>query len=313
MNSTVISSLLPVVLLIAAGFIAGHRRWIRADAVKDLSNLVFLLLAPALVFRSMSAVHVETLSLRPVAAYFIAAYLIFAGALVVKGFTRSGAVIAMSATYSNTVMIGIPLIGLAYGDAGMVTLLTLVSLHALVLLTTATIVVELAVAREEAASGEGQPRHLLATVGHAIKSAVLNPVPLPILFGLAFAQTGWTIPAVIDKPLQLLGASFAPVALVMVGVTLAYTRVGHHFKGALLVATAKNLVHPLLVAGIGWALGVSGLPLTVMIVAASLPMGANAFLFAQRYNTEEDLVTSSVVVSTGLALLTVSLVMIFVG
>jgi malonate transporter and related proteins len=53
-NSIVISSLLPVVFLIAAGFLAGRRRWIGGNAVKDLSNLIFLLLAPALLFRAMS-------------------------------------------------------------------------------------------------------------------------------------------------------------------------------------------------------------------------------------------------------------------
>jgi malonate transporter len=62
-NSFVISSLLPVVILIAAGYLAGRRRWIGGNAVKDLSNLIFLLLAPALLFRAMSTVHVQELRL----------------------------------------------------------------------------------------------------------------------------------------------------------------------------------------------------------------------------------------------------------
>jgi malonate transporter len=63
------------------------------------------------------------------------------------------------------------------------------------------------------------------------------------------------------------------------------------------------------VAAIGWLAGVRGLPLSVMVVAASLPMGANVFLFSQRYQTSEGLVTASVAVSTGLALATVTLTM----
>jgi predicted permease len=46
-----------------------------------------------------------------------------------------------------------------------------------------------------------------------------------------------------------------------------------------------------------------------MVVAASLPVGANVFLFSQRYRKAEDLVTASVAVSTALALVSVSLVM----
>lgn len=75
----------------------------------------------------------------------------------------------------------------------------------------------------------------------------------------------------------------------------------------------KNPAFPALVAALSWALGLSGLPLTVMIVAAALPIGANVFMFSQRYEVAEDLVTASVAVSTGLALVTVSLVMALLG
>ena len=316
MNASVISSLLPVVLLIAAGYLAGRRGWIRGDAVRDLSNLIFLLLAPALLFRAMSTVHVEQLSLRPVAAYFVAAAIIFAGTLLWRGFNRTAAVLALANTYSNTVMIGIALVGLAYGPDGTVVLLTLISLHSLVLLTSATVVLELAVAHEHATrSGAGAPDRgaMLRTIGRALRNAIVHPVPLPIIAGLLFAQTGWTMPEAIDTPIRLLGQAFSPVALAMVGITLALTPVGLHWRGALVQALIKNLVHPLLTAGLGWLFGLRGLPLTVMVVAAALPIGANVFLFSQRYRTAEELVTASVVVSTVLALVTVSLVMALAG
>jgi predicted permease len=50
-----------------------------------------------------------------------------------------------------------------------------------------------------------------------------------------------------------------------------------------------------------------------MVVAAALPIGANVFLFSQRYRRAEELVTASVAVSTLLALLSVSLVMTLVA
>jgi predicted permease len=154
-NHPVFTALIPVVLLVALGYAAGRARWLRAESSKDLSNLVFLLLTPALMFRTMSRVHVQELDFRPLATYFIAVLLLFTATLLVQGFNRRAAVLALAATFSNTVMIGIALVGLAYGEAGLVILLTLVSLHALVLLTAGTVVLELAVAREAAA---GQSR-----------------------------------------------------------------------------------------------------------------------------------------------------------
>ena len=44
----VLSSLLPVVFLISMGFVAGRAKLVRQDAVRDLTNLVFLVLAQAL-------------------------------------------------------------------------------------------------------------------------------------------------------------------------------------------------------------------------------------------------------------------------
>lgn len=313
MNNPVFSALLPVVLLISVGIVAGRAGWIRADAIKDLSNLVFMVLTPALLFRTMSTVHVEQLNFKPVAMYFVAALLLFAAMLFWQGANRRAAVLALSVTFGNTVMIGIPLIGLAYGQTGLVTLFTLISVHALVLLTLATVVLEMVTAREERASGQGGQRHMALTVLAAVKSGIIHPVPLPIMVGLLFAQTGLLLPEVVDKPLKLLGSAFGPVALLLVGVTLTQAQVGPNLKNALGISLLKNLALPCLVAALGLGLGVSGLPLTVMIVTASLPTGANVFLFAQRYEVAQDLVTASMAVSTVLGLATITVVMSLVG
>ena len=313
MNNPVFSALLPVVLLISVGIVAGRAGWIRAEAIKDLSNLVFMVLTPALLFRTMSTVHVEQLNFKPVAMYFVAALLLFATMLFWQGANRRAAVLALSVTFGNTVMIGIPLVGLAYGQTGLVTLFTLISVHALVLLTLATVVLEMVAAREERASGQGGQRHMALTVLAAVKSGIIHPVPLPIIVGLLFAQTGLVLPEVVDKPLQLLGSAFGPVALLLVGVTLTQAQVGPNLKNALGISLLKNLALPGLVAALGLGLGMSGLPLTVMIVTASLPTGANVFLFAQRYEVAQDLVTASMAVSTVLGLATITLVMSLVG
>lgn len=304
----VVASLTPVFLLIALGFLAGRLNWIRESAVKDLSNLVFLLLIPALLFRTMSAVHLESLDLRPLAAYFPAALLLLFGSIAWRGFNRSSVVIALGGVFSNMVMIGITLVELAYGKAALVTLLTLVSVHALILLTLGSVVLELVVAREARAGG-GRAPHVLATAWSAFKGALIHPIPLPIIAGLLFAQTGLTMPAVVDKPLQLLGSAFGPIALVLLGVTLSCTPLGGHLKTAFWITLSKNLLLPLMVGLSAWLWGITGLPLTVMVVAAALPMGANVFLFAQRYDVAQGLTTAAMGLSTVLALFTLSLVM----
>jgi predicted permease len=303
-DQPVVAALTPVFLLAAAGFVAGRLDWIRGESVKDLSNLVFLVLIPALLFRTMSAVRFEALDLRPVAAYFLAAVGWWAVSVAVRGFNPRSVVLALSGVFSNMVMIGITLVELAYGKAGLVTLLTLVSVHALTLLTLGSVTLELA----QMKLGQGGAS-ILATLWSAVKGALIHPIPLPIGCGLLFAQTGWSLPLVVDKPLQLLGNAFGPLALVLVGVSLARTPLKGQKAAALWLAGSKNLVLPLLVVCSAWAFGIRGLPLTVMVVAAALPIGANVFLFAQRYGVAQELTTAAMGVSTVLAVLTLPAVM----
>jgi hypothetical protein len=316
-NSPVFNALIPVVFLIGLGYLAGRRGWVGGAAVRDLSNLVFLVLMPALLFRSMAGIHLEQLELKPIALYFLSALLLFAIVLLVQGLNKRGTVVALAAIFSNTVMIGLPLVRLAYGEAGFVPMVTLVSLHALVLLTVVTVVLELISLRESGADAPagaaGGIKGIVRTVLMAMRNTIIHPVPLPIIAGLLFAQTGLAIPQVLEQPLQLLGAAFSPVALILVGVTLALTSVGPHVKVAFQLSLVKNVVHPLLMLGIGWLFGLRGLPLVVMVIAASMPIGANVFLFSQRYKVAETLVTASVAVSTALALVTVTIAMALAG
>ena len=155
MHQIVLTALLPVVLLIAAGFALARLGWIGAALVKPLSTLAFMVLTPVLLFRTMSRVHVEQLEVVPATAYMGALALAFGGMFCLRGLNRSAAVLAVAVTYSNAVMIGIPLVSLAWGEAGLVTLFTLIPIHSLVLLTVATMALEIVMAHEVTAHAPG--------------------------------------------------------------------------------------------------------------------------------------------------------------
>ena len=308
----VMVSLVPVVLFIALGYLAGRMGWVKATSVRDLSNIVFLILTPALLFRTMSTVRVQELNLQTIAIYFSVAGLIFVATLWWQGFSTLGAARGLAHCFSNNIMIGVPLVGMVFGDAGLVTLFTIVSVHALILMTAATIVFELAVMRQQqAATGaERSYRAMVITVSRALKNGIIHPIPLPIMVGLLFAQTGLTLPVVADQSLLMLSQALGPVALMLVGITLFYSAVGRYAKQASSIALIKLLVHPALLLLVGWLWGLRGLPLVVLATAASLPVGANVCLFTQRYEVGREEVTASIAVSTSLALVTIPLILL---
>ena len=277
----------------------------RETSIKDLSNLVFLVLTPALLFRTMGNVRLQDLDFRPVVLYFCAVAVLFIGTLLWRGFTTRAAAEALSCVFGNTVMIGVPIINFAFGESALIVLFTLISLHSLILMTSATLVFELADAREQQAkNASATPTPLWRTLLQAIRKSIIHPVPLPILIGLVFAQTGLQLPLGIDRGLQMVGQALSPMALLLVGISLAYTRIGRNLRSALSIACVKNLAMPALVLAIGPLLGVSGTPLAVMFVIAAMPVGANVFYFTQRYGVMQQEVAASIGASTVLALAT---------
>jgi len=307
-NTIVFSALVPVMAVIGVGLLVGRARWLGPRAVRGLSTLTFMFLTPVLLFRAMSRVHPEQLDLLPALVYSLAVVLVFVAMLLRHGAGRRAAVLALACTYGNSVMIGIPLVTLAFGEAGLVTLFTLIPVHSLLLLTTATVVMEAAATREQAASAAGAAR--LWSVGlQALRRALIHPVPLPIIVGLLFAQTGWTIPGALDQAMVWVGRAYGPIALFLVGVSLANLVIGQNLRAALLMTGIKNVLMPVLAATLGWAFGLSGLPLAIVVLTAAMPVGTNSFLFSQRYATAEAITTASVAVSTAASVLSVSLVL----
>ena len=302
-----LSSLIPVLFCIALGWVVARIGWVRDAAIKDLSNLVFLVLTPALLFRTMGNVRLQELDFRPVVLYFAAVAILFIGTMLVRGFSKRAAAEALSCVFGNTVMIGVPIIQFVFGNDALIVLFTLVSLHSLILLTSATLIFELAESRDARARGDAAPAPLWRTLLQAARKSIIHPVPLPILIGLIFAQTGLKLPDGLDKGLQMIGSALSPMALLLVGISLAFTRIGANMRSAMSISLVKNLVMPALVLLIAPVLGVSGLPLAVMFVIAAMPVGANVFYFTQRYGVMQQEVSASIAASTLLSLATLPL------
>lgn len=309
MNSPALAALLPVILLIALGWSVARVNWVSRASLRDFTNLLFLVLLPSLLFRTMARVKLAELDFAPIGIYFLSVGIVFGVTMLRFGFNTLSAARGLAHIFSNTVLIGVPLVGLAFGEQGLVALFTLVSVHSLVILTTVTLIFELAIAREQRAAGIGVHRSLLLTVLVAVRKSILHPVPLPILMGLVYGQLGLPIPEVVDISLKMLGAAMGPLALLLVGATLAYTPMGAMWKPALRIAICKVVVHPLIFLACAWALGQRGPAINIMQLLAALPVGANVFLFTQRYKVAEDEVSTSIAISTAMALVTVPVVL----
>ena len=208
------------------------------------------------------------------------------------------AVRAISSAFGNTVQIGIPMAAALFGETGLAIHLAIVSLHALLLLTLSTALVELDLAHAQHGRG-AIGTHLIATLLSTARNTVVHPVVLPVLVGLTWNLLGLPLPSVADEILQTLGQAVVPLCLVLIGLSLAYYGMQGAARSAVALSVLKLLVLPALVLAVAhWGFQLNGLALAVVVMMAALPIGSNALIFAQRYRTLEAETTAATVFST---------------
>ena len=306
MSLVIFLKLVAIFAIVAIGYIADRARWLgEGDAARVLSNAAFYLFVPALLFRTTARIDLHTLPWRTLAAFFVpaigcllAVYLFGRRAQNAAGPAAAPSVRALSVSFGNTVQLGIPMATALFGVEGLAVHLAIVSLHALLLLTVATTLVELDLARAQAVHRGGE-HSLSATLRTTVRNTVIHPVVLPVLVGLLFNLAGFRIPALADETLLLLAQAVVPVCLVVIGMSLAHYGVRGALRGTVWMSAAKLLLLPALVLVAGhWGAGLIGMPLAVIVLCAALPVGSNALLFAQRYQTLEHEATAAIVIST---------------
>ena len=103
------------------------------------------------------------------------------------------------------------------------------------------------------------------------------------------------------------------MALIALGMGLAEYGIRSGLKISLAICAVKLIVQPLVVWGLAVALGLPTMETQVIVLLASIAIGANVYLMSRQFKTLEGPVASSLVLSTGLAALTTPLLMTLVG
>jgi predicted permease len=284
---------LPVFGLIGIGYVARQTGFISERAGEGLSEFVFTLSLPCLIFRTL--VRAEIPDVQPWGywiSYFVGVAVVWVLATEIgkrffgiKGV--SSVVAGFSAGQANTVFVGIPMILKAYGDEGAVPLFLLIAVHLPVTMTLATILAE---------GRQASPFVIL-------RRLLTHPIVVGILAGSACRPIAPHVPGPVWQVMDLLASAAVPCALISMGIALRRYGLQTGWKLPTLISFLKLVVHPLVVLLL--ATQVFNMPPVwagVAVLFASCPSGINAYLFAERYGEGVALASSAVTLSTFLAL-----------
>lgn len=243
---------------------------------------------------------------RFVLAYFGGAFANFglAAFLARRLFGRKGAepaIFGITAAFSNTTILGIPLVLEAYGEPAAVPLSLILGFHSALLFTLTTVVAEF---------GAGAGGSLQALLTNILKGLVTNPILWGIAAGLALNHLSLALPPILDRLAATLGAAALPSALFALGANLSRFRLMGSLREALLLAFLKILAQPALI----WALAAGPFALpplstAIAVTIGALPSGINAYLFAARYRAAVPEATSTILLSTVVSVATVGLLL----
>lgn len=294
--SVIVEIIAPIFGIVLVGWLAARLRAFDEAATRGLSLFAFNFAIPVMLLRTLARAELPA---QPewelVLAYFAGAGVVFACAAMSAKllFARAGAapaIFGISAAFSNTIILGIPIVLRAFGEGAAVPLSLIVAFHSALIFTLTTVVAEIG------AGGEAHWHGTLRNVGRGLAS---NPILWGIAAGLAINLTGQTLPSALDQFAATLGGAALPAALFALGANLSRFRLGHSLREAALLSVLKIVLQPILVYLLAAHLfGLEAMSLAVAVTIAALPTGINAYLFAARYETAVPEATSTILLST---------------
>ena len=302
MFQSLIDVILPVFLVIGAGYAATRAGYFKQDYVEGLMKFTQNFPTPCLLFRAIANLDLAaSFDLRLLASFYAGAAICFAigiaGArLVFKREWEDCIVIGFCCLFSNSVLLGLPITERAYGVDNLTGNFAIIAFHAPFCYGLGITTME--VVRNRGAGG-------LKTMTSVFSAMFKNVLILAIALGFIVNLTGVYIPTAIDEALLLLIRAALPTALFALGGVLVKYRPEGDMRAIAFVCVITLIVHPSLVWMFGTSLAVPQVLFRSGVLNASMAPGFNAYIFANLYGRAKRVAASSVLIATGLCLFTV--------
>lgn len=302
----VLQLIFPLFVIIFVGYVLRRTGFAPPGFVDELNRLVYFIGLPALLFSETRKVDLGQLAgSTPAVAFPI---VVAATALVALGATlliphRQRGQVVQAGFRANLAYLGLPIVSTTLGDETLATIAIIIAVGITMNAVAGILVLSLL-------SPSRENLHPLKR----LKSILTNPLLIAIVLGLLFAASGWSLPNLLARPIELLSTMSLPLILLVLGLSLSFSELGRNFAGAALAAVIKLAVMP----AIAWLVmrfvfaGPDAVVHTAVLMAA-MPTAVVSQSFAKAFEADASISAASVSLSTLLAVLTVPLLVLILG
>ncbi|HUP96405.1 MAG TPA: AEC family transporter [Usitatibacter sp.] len=285
--------ILPNFVLILVGLLLARRFDYGRGFWEGLEKLVYYVLFPALLFRSLALAKIDFAQagwlVASACAFTVAGFLLSLAAKPIFGLDQQLHATGSQCGYRFNTYIGLAVAGSLFGSQG-------VALAALLLGVMIPLANFGAVAVLAAHSERGFLREL-----------VQHPLVVSSLAGFAWNLAALPLPGFADQTLALLGQTALPAGLLSVGAAMRIERGQGPIGAHAWWLTVKLLLVPAIAWALARMLGIGGTEAYVLVLCAALPTATNAYILAVRMAGDGRAVATQITVGTVLSMITVPL------
>ena len=303
----VVNLALPYFSLIFIGFACGRLRRLPEQGLAWMNFFLLYVSLPALLFGITSRTPFEELNNPPfliattcgtAIAFFLA---MGAGRLVGKISFRDATLAGLAGGYGNIGYMGPGLALAVLGTKASAPTALIFCCDSIFLFSVVPLLIALT---------DHSEHHWLHALGLLIKQIILNPLIMSACAGALAAAFHFHPPVAIDNTLSFLQNAAAPMALFVLGVTVALRPFGRVPWEVSAVVAVKLLIHPLIVLALMLLLGPfpKSWALTAILMAA-LPPALNVFVIARQNEAWVEPASVAVMIGTFASVITLTTAM----
>jgi predicted permease len=290
-----IDVVLPIFLIFAAGFLLQKKFDIQ---LKPLSDTVFYLLLPCLVFRTLYQVDIKgdltyiiifqaILTIILIAIIKIIAY-------VKKMSSQMESAIMLGVVFMNTGNFGAPFNLFAFGQVGFQLGITYWVIQSILMNSLGVYFAS---------------RHQ-ASFKKSIEAVLRMPAVYAAFAGIGFQLVHLKVPDFLYNPIDLLSQATIPVVMILLGMQLAQVKLINRWGPISLGVSLRLIISPVIAwLIVTFLLPAEGILAKVVIIQAAMPTAIVTTLLAVQYESEPDVVSGITLSTTVFSMVTLSVLL----
>ena len=303
----ILQSLVPRAFVILLGWFAGWRRIVDPAPSSSLATYVMSFSFPCLLFAKTAGTSLQNLiNYRFITGLGLGLLGMY---LVVFLFNRYVLRISLShscqtafvSSFPDMAFMGIPIFLVLFGEDSLISIVIGNLITSLIMIPVTVSLLEIGAASE-----------VKTNITFLVLKVFKKPLVLAPVLGAIFSAIGLHLPKLALESLELIGGTTSGVSLFALGLIMSQDKVSIS-KPVLFNVFNKTLVHPLIMFGLVVAFGITGALAKEAILLCALPPAIMTTMFAAKYNVLRRESSSSTVVGTVIALITLAIIMRVLG